>query len=64
MQPDLFAVLALETAQENAAAPAPDMPDMPDAPDELREALRALDPDAITPRAALDALYELKKLAG
>ena len=64
VQPDLFAVLALETAQENAAAPAPDMPDMPDAPDELREALRALDPDAITPRAALDALYELKKLAG
>jgi DNA mismatch repair protein MutS len=29
----------------------------------LRTALDALDPDALTPRAALDALYELKRLA-
>lgn len=72
VQPDLFA--ALEPAPEPAAlsdepppAPAsnmPDVPAVPDTPDTLREALRALDPDAITPRAALDTLYELKKLAG
>ena len=29
---------------------------------ELREALDRLDPDAMTPREALDKLYELKKL--
>jgi DNA mismatch repair protein MutS len=28
--------------------------------DPLREALDALDPDAMTPRDALDALYRLK----
>ncbi len=33
-----------------------------DAPDTLRDALAALDPDALSPRAALDALYALKKL--
>ncbi len=31
--------------------------------DPLRERLRSLDPDAITPRAALELLYQLKKLA-
>ena len=56
VQPDLFAALEPE--------PAAPEPPAPEAPDELREALRALDPDAITPRAALDTLYELKKLAG
>ena len=34
------------------------------APDELAEALAAIDPDALTPREALDALYALKRLAG
>lgn len=34
------------------------------APDALREALDALDPDALTPREALDALYRLKQAAG
>jgi DNA mismatch repair protein MutS len=29
-------------------------------PDALRESLDALDPDAMTPREALDALYRLK----
>ena len=31
-------------------------------PDELRIALEALDPDELSPRAALDALYKLRKL--
>ncbi len=34
------------------------------APDLLAEALAELDPDALTPREALDALYALKRLAG
>jgi DNA mismatch repair protein MutS len=29
----------------------------------LREALEALDPDTLTPREALEALYRLRKLA-
>jgi len=32
--------------------------------DRLAEALDALDPDSLTPRAALEALYKLKKLRG
>ena len=32
------------------------------APDELRAALAALDPDAMSPREALEALYKLKRL--
>jgi DNA mismatch repair protein MutS len=32
-----------------------------EAPDELRAALDAIDPDALSPREALDALYELRK---
>ena len=34
----------------------------PPLPSAAEEALRALDPDALTPRDALDALYRLKKL--
>jgi DNA mismatch repair protein MutS len=40
-----------------AAAPPP-----PEAPDALREALEAIDPDAMTPREAMAALYRLKAL--
>ena len=40
-------------------APAPTDP----LADEVLQALRALDPDTLTPRAALDALYRLKTLA-
>jgi DNA mismatch repair protein MutS len=47
-QPDLFAALPL--AQETPPHPAID-------------ALRDLDPDALSPREALDRLYQLKKLA-
>ncbi|MDE2302568.1 MAG: DNA mismatch repair protein MutS [Sphingomonadales bacterium] len=42
------------------AAAAPEPP----AADTLRERLAALDADALSPRAALEALYELKRLAG
>jgi DNA mismatch repair protein MutS len=31
--------------------------------DPLREAMQALDPDALTPKEALEALYRLKGLA-
>ncbi len=34
---------------------------VPEADDELRQAVDALDPDSMTPREALDAIYELKK---
>ena len=33
-------------------------------PDAALEKLKSLNPDDLTPREALDALYELKKLAG
>ncbi|WP_288921854.1 DNA mismatch repair protein MutS [uncultured Ottowia sp.] len=53
-QPDLFAPLP-EPAPVPAAEPAP--------PSELQAALAALDPDELSPRQALEALYQLKKLA-
>jgi DNA mismatch repair protein MutS len=51
LQPDLFAsaLSSAAEAQEPAASPAIDR-------------LRAIDPDRLTPREALDALYELKSL--
>jgi DNA mismatch repair protein MutS len=63
-QIDLFA-----TAPEPEPAPlAPPPAVVAPAPtdplaDEVLQALRALDPDTLTPRAALDALYRLKTLA-
>ncbi len=53
-QPDLFAPLP-EPDPAPAAEPAP--------PSELQAALAALDPDELSPRQALQALYQLKKLA-
>ncbi|WP_374428529.1 DNA mismatch repair protein MutS [Ideonella dechloratans] len=47
-------------AQVDLFAPPP-TPTAP-VPSELEEALGAIDPDALTPREALDALYHLKKL--
>ncbi|MFL5405597.1 MAG: hypothetical protein ACJ79O_07040 [Myxococcales bacterium] len=43
-----------------AARPAPES-STPE-PDRLREALADLDPDALTPREALEALYRLKAI--
>ena len=60
---DLPLFAALEVSEPPAAPPpAIPSPAAPPAPDRLREALDALDPDALTPRAALDALYALKAL--
>ena len=44
------------------AAPKPDAQQPAVEPDALRTALEALDPDAMAPREALDALYRLKSL--
>ena len=46
-----------------APAPAPRPAPQPSAPSEADAALAALDPDALSPREALDALYRLKALA-
>ena len=37
-------------------------PHEPPAPDEMRAAVAALDPDAMSPREALEAIYALKRL--
>ena len=50
LQPDLFA----------QGEPEPAEPE----PDPVLEQLATIDPDSLTPRQALDALYALKKLAG
>jgi DNA mismatch repair protein MutS len=55
-QLDLFALPCDEPEEESA-------PDAASAPDPLRGALASLDPDALTPREALERLYELKRLA-
>ncbi|MGP0058950.1 MAG: DNA mismatch repair protein MutS [Beijerinckiaceae bacterium] len=47
----------VEMTTETTPAPAP-------LDDRLGEALDALDPDSLTPRAALEALYKFKKLRG
>jgi DNA mismatch repair protein MutS len=44
------------------SAPVRSRPAEPAPPDELRKALAAIDPDELTPRAALDAIYKLRKL--
>ena len=40
----------------------PNSPPKPSGPDPLYEALKRMDPDDLTPRGALEALYSLKKL--
>jgi DNA mismatch repair protein MutS len=50
-QPDLFAAAPYAEPPEPAEAP----------PHPALEALREIDPDTLTPRAALDLLYELKR---
>jgi DNA mismatch repair protein MutS len=55
-QLDLFAAPSGQEPEE-VAAPAPA------AADGLRAALDTIDPDALTPREALERLYELKRLA-
>jgi DNA mismatch repair protein MutS len=55
-QPDLFAPIGV------AANGAPELPAAPPEADAALAQLAALDPDAMTPRDALAALYELRKL--
>ncbi|HSV47213.1 MAG TPA: DNA mismatch repair protein MutS, partial [Ramlibacter sp.] len=61
------ALAALETQQERSReqvdlfAPPPEVASA--APSAVEAAVAALDPDALSPREALDALYQLKKIA-
>ncbi len=52
---------ALPLFAASTSAPAPEMPSIAD-PDPLAEAIAALEPDRMTPREALDALYRLKSM--
>ena len=54
----LFATTPPATPTTARVPAAPATPE----PDELRTALEALDPDELSPKAALDALYKLRKL--
>ena len=60
-QLDLFAAPVAE--EEIGEAPAPAFAQAEPQDDGLRDALDAIDPDALTPREALERLYELKRLA-
>ena len=55
-QLDLFALPCVEPDGQDFAAP-------PAASSALLDALAAIDPDALTPREALDQLYQLKRVA-
>jgi DNA mismatch repair protein MutS len=55
-QLDLFALPCDEPEEQPVAA-------APAAPGHLLDALASIDPDALTPREALERLYELKRLA-
>jgi DNA mismatch repair protein MutS len=59
------ALTALESQQQQAQvdlfSPAPAPSDPP--PSELEQALQSLDPDVLSPREALDLVYQLKKLS-
>ncbi len=57
-QLDLFAAPCDDVEEAPVASPA-----APEVQDELQQALAAIDPDALTPREALERLYELKRLA-
>lgn len=63
----VMAALANQSAQDTSQhglfdAPEPQADD-PRVPDPLAQHIDQLDPDALSPREALDALYELKRLA-
>jgi DNA mismatch repair protein MutS len=60
-QLDLFALPCAEPDDEPAPVAAPAA--APAAASELLDALAAIDPDALTPREALERLYQLKRLA-
>ena len=62
------ALAALETQQSQASAQVDLFALPPEAPaarqTAIDDALAKIDPDLLSPREALDALYQLKKLAG
>ena len=58
----LFAHLDAQTPPPPASSPQP-TPPSPPAADALRDALAGIDPDELTPKAALEALYALKRAA-
>jgi DNA mismatch repair protein MutS len=61
-QLDLFSQGSAVTGMENPAD-LPHTPQLPAMTEAFAQALAALDPDALTPRAALEQLYLLKQLA-
>jgi DNA mismatch repair protein MutS len=61
-QLDLFAAPA-DAAADTIAGGGAGAPADPDTPDPLRERLQGVEPDQLTPRAALELLYELRALA-
>ncbi len=62
-QLDLFAAPAVPTADDDDVRDDGASASVAPANDALNEAMRELDPDSMTPRQALDALYRLKALA-
>jgi len=66
-QLDLFAIAPSDDALDSAAAdfdaPAPQAAAVAEAPSPALALLDDIDPDALTPREALERLYELKRLA-
>jgi DNA mismatch repair protein MutS len=62
-QLDLFAPSRAQPASESQVRPAQPPAVAPAPPDRLRERLRQVEPDQLTPRAALDLLYELQSMA-
>jgi DNA mismatch repair protein MutS len=59
---DAGALPLFAAAAPNAAPEPPPPPQPPSADGEIRAALAAIDPDRLTPREALDALYRLRGL--
>jgi DNA mismatch repair protein MutS len=54
--------LPLFAAAPPAPNPAESLTELPKAPDPVREAVTSVNPDAMTPREALEFLYEIKRL--
>jgi DNA mismatch repair protein MutS len=61
-QLDLFAAPVADADDEVLAAPTPATSTASPAMRELLDALDDLDPDALTPREALERLYQIKRL--
>ncbi|HXY22898.1 MAG TPA: hypothetical protein VEI29_09440, partial [Burkholderiaceae bacterium] len=62
-QLDLFAPSRAQPTNEQPAQATQRAATTPQPPDRLRERLRQIEPDQLTPRAALELLYELQSLA-